>query len=68
VRTDDPQLVVQAEVVSSLGDFGNSAGITTVGGVPAADQSGVPQGFQRQTFTAPASSSNRQFIRLKVTR
>jgi len=68
VRTDDPQLVVQAEVVGSLGNFGNTDQTTTVSGTPASDQSGVPTGFQRQTFTAPASSSNRQFIRLKVTR
>jgi len=67
VRTDDLQLVVQAEAVTSLGNFGNTGQTTTVSGTPAADQSGVPAGFQRQVFTTPANAP-RQFIRLKVTR
>jgi hypothetical protein len=31
------------------------------------DQNGVPEGFQRQVFTVPATA-NRQFLRLKVSR
>jgi hypothetical protein len=66
VRINDP-LAVQAEAVASLGDFGNPAQTTVAGGAPAADQSGVPEGFQRQVFTVPANA-NRQFLRLKVSR
>jgi hypothetical protein len=66
VRINDP-LAVQAEAVASLGDFGNPAQTTVAGGAPAADQSGVPEGFQRQVFTVPATA-NRQFLRLKVSR
>jgi hypothetical protein len=67
VRINDPLLSVQAEAVASLGDFGNPARTTAASGVPAADQSGVPEGFQRQVFTVPATA-NRQFLRLKVSR
>jgi hypothetical protein len=67
VRINDPLLNVQAEAVASLGDFGNPAQTTVAGGVPAVDQNGVPEGFQRQVFTVPATA-NRQFLRLKVSR
>jgi hypothetical protein len=67
VRINDPLLNVQAEAVASLGDFGNPAQTTAASGVPTADQSGVPEGFQRQVFTVPATG-NRQFLRLKVSR
>ena len=67
VRINDPLLSVQAEAVGSLGDFGNPAQTTVAGGIPAVDQSGVPEGFQRQVFTVPATG-NRQFLRLKVSR
>jgi hypothetical protein len=67
VRTDDPLLNVQAEAVGSLGDLGNPGRTTVVTGIPTVDQSGVPEGFQRQVFNVPATA-NRQFLRLKVTR
>jgi hypothetical protein len=66
IRINDP-LAVQAEAVANLSDFGNPAQTTVAGGAPAADQSGVPEGFQRQVFTVPANA-NRQFLRLKVSR
>ena len=68
VRVDDPSLQVVGRSVADLGNLGQAGSITTVPGVPAADQSGVPAGFQRQTFTAPATSGNRQFLWLDVTR
>jgi len=68
VRIDDPQLVVQAEVVGNLASFGNISQTTTVSGTPTADQSGVAPGFERQTFTAEPSTNKAQFLRLKITR
>ena len=67
VRINDPYLQVQAQAVSNLVDFANPTQITTVGGTVANDQSNVPVGFQRQTFTVPATT-DRRFLRLQISR
>ena len=67
VRTDDPKLTVAGEVVGSLTDYATPASITTVNGVDAADQSGVPAGCKRQTFTVAQGADAKKFLRLKAT-
>jgi hypothetical protein len=67
VRINDPYLQVQAQAVSNLVDFANPTQITAVGGTVANDQSNVPEGFQRQTFTVPATT-DRRFLRLQISR
>jgi hypothetical protein len=34
-------------------------------GLPSADTNGVPEGFQRKTFSLPVGSEPKKFLRLK---
>jgi hypothetical protein len=67
VRVDDPKLAVVGEAVTSLADYTSAPSITTVNGVDTADQTGVPAGCKRQTFTVAQGSDSRKFLRLKAT-
>jgi hypothetical protein len=67
VRTDDSKLTVVAEAVTSLANYGTPASITEINGVDTADQTGVPAGHKRQTFTVAQGADTRKFLRLKAT-
>jgi hypothetical protein len=67
VRTDDSKLTVVAEAVTNLANYGTPASITEINGVDTADQTGVPAGHKRQTFTVAQDSDARKFLRLKAT-
>jgi hypothetical protein len=67
VRVDDPKLSVFGEVVTSLANFGTPALTTMIDGAEAADQTGVPAGHKRQTFTVALATDARKFLRLKAT-
>jgi hypothetical protein len=67
VRVDDPKLSVFGEVVTSLANYGTPAATTMIDGADAADQTGVPAGHKRQTFTVPQGADSRKFLRLKAT-
>lgn len=66
IRTNDLSLVVQGECITGLGQGGwitNGVVVTT----NAVDQTGVPEGCQRQIFTAPSNSERTKFFRLRST-
>jgi hypothetical protein len=67
VRVDDPKLSVFGEVVTSLANYGTPAATTMIDGADAADQTGVPAGHKRQTFTVLQGADSRKFLRLKAT-
>jgi glycosidase len=67
VRTDDPKLTVVGEVVTNILDYGTAGSITTVQGVDAPDQTGVPAGCKRQSFTVQKGTDSKKFLRLKST-
>ena len=67
VRTDDSKLTVVGEAVTSLANYAPGGTVSTVIGVDAADQTGVPTGCKRQTFTVSQGADSRKFIRLKAT-
>jgi hypothetical protein len=67
VRVDDPKLSVFGEVVTSLANYGTPVATTMIDGADAADQTGVPAGHKRQTFTVPQGADSRKFLRLKAT-
>ena len=67
VRVDDAKLAVVGEAVTDLGNYSSGAAITTVNGSSAGvDQTGVPTGCQRQTFTVAQGGDLKKFLRLKV--
>jgi hypothetical protein len=67
VRTDDPKLTVVGEVVTNIADYGTAGSITTVQGVDTPDQTGVPAGCKRQSFTVQKGTDSKKFLRLKST-
>ena len=67
VRVDDPKLSVFGEVVTSLANYGTPASTTMIDGAEASDQTGVPAGHKRQTFTVPQGADTKKFLRLKAT-
>ena len=68
VRTDDTNLTVVGEAVTSLADYTNAPSITTVNGsTNGVSQAGLPNGHQRQAFSVPQASDARKFLRLKAT-
>ncbi len=64
VRVSDPDITVMAETTTVLADPGSW---TTVGvsSSPAADQSGVPEGFQRVVFEVSDGGAPARFVRLR---
>lgn len=67
VRVDDSKLTVVGEAVTSLNDYAPGGTVAPVNGVDAADQTGVPAGHKRKTFTVSRGSDERKFLRLKAT-
>jgi hypothetical protein len=67
VRTDDSKLTVVAEAVTSLANYAPGGTVSTINGVDTADQTGVPTGHKRQTFTVAQGADTRKFLRLKAT-
>jgi hypothetical protein len=66
VRTDDTKLTVVGQAVTSLADYAPGGTVVSVTGVDTVDQSGVPAGHKKQTFTV-AQDGARKFLRLKAT-
>jgi len=67
VRTADSKLTVVGEAVTSLGNYVDTALITTVqGSINGVSQANVPAGHQRQTFAVAQGSDVKKFLRLKV--
>jgi len=67
VRVDDAKLTVVGEAVTDLGNYASGSAVTTVNGSSAGvDQTGVPTGCQRQTFTVAQGGDLKKFLRLKV--
>jgi hypothetical protein len=62
-RIDDPSLTKVAEVSADLGSW-SSAGVTRT---VSANQTGVPAGFQRVTYSVTPPSSSHAFMRMRVT-
>jgi hypothetical protein len=67
VRTDDTKLTVVGQAVTSLADYAPGGTVVSVTGVDTADQSGVPAGHKRQTFTTAQGADTRKFLRLIAT-
>lgn len=64
IRTDDPDLIVQATTTTDLGSpqSWTTAGVTQI--LPV-DQTGVPQGFERVTFQSLLTGDS-AFMRLQI--
>lgn len=68
VRTNDPGLTVLGETVTELSHYVYQDNIVFVSGLAdGVDQSGVPEGCQRQIFSTPRSSEAAKFLRLQAT-
>ena len=66
VRTDDSNLTVVGESVTTLGNYASGTSVVEVQGVDAADQGGVPVGSKRRTFSVGQGSDTKKFLRLKT--
>lgn len=66
VRTNDPNVTVWGEAASDLAGLGNPATRQIMSGTPAADQSGVPDGFERREFRINANGAERGFMRVRA--
>jgi len=66
VRVDDPKLTVVGQAVTSLANYAPGGTVVSVIGVDTVDQTGVPAGHKRQTFTV-AQDGARKFLRLIAT-
>ena len=64
VRTDNSSLTVVGQAVSDLANYGSGTGVTTVNGVETTDQTGVPTGHKRKTFSVAQESDAKKFLRL----
>jgi hypothetical protein len=68
VRVDNAKLSVVGEAVTDLGNYASGSAVTPVNGSDAGvDQTGVPAGCQRQTFTVAQEGDLKKFLRLKIT-
>jgi hypothetical protein len=68
VRVDDAKLTVAGESVTDLVNYASGTAVTMVDGSSAGvDQTGVPAGCQRQTFTVAQGGDLKKFLRLKIT-
>ena len=68
VRVDNAKLAVVGEAVTDLGSYASGSAVTTVNGSSSSvDQTGVPAGCQRQTFTVAQGGDLKKFLRFKVT-
>ena len=64
VRTDNSNLTVVGQAVTDLANYASSTGVTTVNGVETTDQTGVPTGHKRKTFSVAQGSDAKKFMRL----
>jgi hypothetical protein len=66
VRTDNSNLTVVGQAVTDLANYASGTGVTTVNGVETTDQTGVPTGHKRKTFSVAQGSDARKFMRLSA--
>jgi hypothetical protein len=66
VRTDNSSLTVVGQAVTDLANYASGTGVTTVNGVETTDQTGVPTGHKRKTFSVAQGTDARKFIRLSA--
>ena len=66
VRTDNSRLAVVAQAVTDLANYASGTGVTTVNGVETTDQTGVPTGHKRKTFSVARDGDARKFMRLSA--
>jgi hypothetical protein len=65
VRTNDPNLTTVGTAITNLsGGTWSTLGVTMT---PAADQSNVPEGCERQIFSTPRGVDGKKFLRLQST-
>ena len=64
VRTDNSSLTVVGQAVTDLANYASGTGVTTVNGVETTDQTGVPTGHKRKTFSVAQGSDAKKFMRL----
>jgi len=69
VRTDNPRkLTVVGQAVTDLANYASGSSIDTVpGSIVGVDQTSVPSGCQRQTFTVAQGADRSKFLRLSAT-
>jgi hypothetical protein len=69
VRTDNPsKLTVVGQAVTDLANYASGSSIVTVlGSAVGVDQTSVPSGCQRQTFTVAQGEDRSKFLRLSAT-
>ena len=69
VRTDNPsKLTVVGQAVTDLANYASGSSIVTVlGSAVGVDQTSVPSGCQRQTFTVAQGEDMSKFLRLSAT-
>ena len=66
VRTSDPNVTVWGEAATDLAGFKAPATPQIVPGTPAANQEGVPEGFERREFRLNSNGLERGFIRVRA--
>jgi len=66
VRTDNSRLAVVGQAVTDLANYASGTGVTTVNGVETTDQTGVPTGHKRKTFSVARDGDARKFMRLSA--
>jgi len=66
VRTDNSSLTVVGQAVTDLANYASGTGLTTVNGVETTDQTGVPTGHKRKTFSVAQGSDAKKFMRLSA--
>ena len=66
VRTDNSSLTVVGQAVTDLANYASGTGVTTVNGLETTDQTGVPTGHKRKTFSVAQGSDAKNFIRLSA--
>jgi hypothetical protein len=66
VRTNDPNVTAWGEAATDLASFKAPANPQIVSGTPAANQEGVPDGFERQEFRLNSNGLERGFIRVRA--
>jgi hypothetical protein len=66
VRTDNSNLTVVGQAVTDLANYASNTSVTVVQGVEIADQSGVPAGHKRKTFSVAQGTDARKFMRLSA--
>jgi hypothetical protein len=68
VRVDDPKLTVEGQAVTDLANYASGTSIVTVpGSAVGVDQTNVPSGCQRKTFTVAQGADAKKFLRLSAT-